>query len=618
MDLVVAAGVAKAGATAGAGAVFKAAIDRVERVVRGPARTVAIKALAALQDYQAYLEDTNERVSTFKTFANPTTPVSVLDHFVTVRFQQKGRKATFNQDDIIEKLIRPARIVISATAGFGKSMVMRYIALSLYEAPRGRVPLFLELRHLNRVTTTDLLTFIHTTYRRVSDIQIESLKQGLQAGAFVLLLDGFDELNHDLRPVVEAQILDLAREFPKCSIVVSGRPDDRFLSWRSFSTMKINPMSKEQAVELITRLDYDSGVKKRFIGKIKKGLFETHESFLSTPLLAILMLLTYEQNANIPDKIHLFYGKAFETLFHKHDALKEQYARARKSGLQVDEFEKVFSVFCLNTYVLEKTEFTKVEILNFIKDALQYEGFNVKAEEYLFDIEEAVCLVMREGPSYFFVHRSFQEYFTALFLGNCPEDIRDDFIDRVSSRYWDSVLPMLFDIASDQIEPSWVIRNVDDYLAEVAHPEVEGKLLPVAARFSGMGFQRRGAEPVSFWTVMPGKYSKFISVMSRFYPQVSDNRAPITFEKIEKFASDNWDNLLCEREREVAIGNETPISIKNVTFDKIPANIIETTGLVELANDEYHKIIEVRKNIDTTQMLKHEFLKNLFKKGAIN
>ena len=611
MAIIETAALVKAGSSAGATAVFKAAIDRAERILKGPAKALAVKALASLHNYQDYLDDTNERVSTFKTFANPTIPVSLLDHFVTVEFDNGKKRSSINQDDVISRVIKPARLVISATAGFGKSMVMRYIALSLYESPRGRIPIFLELRHLNRVTSPDILAYIHSTYRRISDIQIEALRQGLQAGAFVILLDGFDELNHDLRPLIESQILELTREFTQCSIVVSGRPDDRFSSWRSFSTLTIKPMAKHQVVELLNKLEYDAGVKKRFITKVKKGLYETHQSFLSTPLLAILMLLTYEQNANIPDKIHLFYAKAFETLFHKHDALKEQYDRARKSGLQVDEFEKVFAIFCLKTYVLEKTEFTKAELLSFISDAIGYESLTVKSQDYLFDIEEAVCLVMREGTSYFFVHRSFQEYFTAVFLAGCPEDIRDDFIDKVSSRYWDSVLPMLFDMASDQLEPSWVVRKTDSYLSTVGL-NTKSSLSPLHARFSGFSFQKHGADNVQYGLTMPGPYSRYISAMRRFYPQLAQITAEVKFDSIEKFATENWDDLLCNKESVHQIQDGSTLSIKNVTFDKLPLNFTKGTGLDELAEEEFRIIKLIRENVDTTQQAKSEFLNKLF------
>jgi predicted NACHT family NTPase len=604
--------VVKAAASAAANAVFKSAASRVERVAKGPAKGLGIKALALLQSYQTYLDDTNERVSTFKTFASPTQSVSLLDHFVTTEFERaKSKQKPINQDDLIERIIKPARIVVSATAGYGKSMVMRYIALSLYESPRGRIPIFLELRHLNRVTSPDILTFIHSTYRRVSDVQIEALRQGLSAGAFVILLDGFDELNHELRPIIENQILELTREFPSCSIVVSGRPDDRFSSWRTFTTYKIMPMGKSRVVELLNKLEYDSGTKKRFIAKINKGLYETHESFLSTPLLAILMLLTYEQNANIPDKIHLFYAKAFETLFHKHDAMKEQYDRSRKSGLQEDEFERVFAVFCLKTYVLEKTEFTRVELLKTLREAIKFEGLSIPVENYFFDVEEAVCLVMREGTSYFFVHRSFQEYFTAVFLANCPEETRDEFIDQVASRYWDNVLPMLFDMASAQLEPSWVLRKLDEYLTAVSLTD-KSKMHPLVARFAGISFYGKdGASHLH--SLMQGPFSRVIGILRRFYPQISSSKARIEFSKIEKYGQDNWKALVCDEEEVRTFAEPEEVYIKkNVLMSNIPDSTLSETNLISHCVEEYQEIQKIRALISSDQKSKNDFLNKLF------
>jgi hypothetical protein len=612
MDVPIVEGVAlgKLATSSASISVFKSAMSRVEQTVKGPARAVYTKALASLQGYSAYLEDTHNRVSTFKTFANPTQPVSLLDHFVTTEFEIKGRKKKFTQDDLIARLSKPSRLVVQATAGFGKSMVMRYISLALFENPIGLIPIFLELRHLNRVKSPDIVTYIHATYRRVSEVQIEALKQGLKSGAFVMVLDGFDELNHDLRPIIESQILELVKEYPLCSVIVSGRPDDRFLAWREFTTLKIKPMGKLQIIELLNKLEYDSDTKKRFITKIKKGLYETHESFLSTPLLAILMLLTYEQNANIPDKIHMFYAKAFETLFHKHDALKEQYERARKSPLQVDEFEKVFSIFCLKTYVQEKTEFTKTEILSAIRMALEYEKQAAPPADFLFDIEEAVCLMMREGTSYFFVHRSFQEYFTAVFLSNCAQNIRDSFINNVAIRYWDTVLPMLFDMAADQIEPTWVVQRIADYRQAVGFED--GKLSPLAARFEYITLSRGQDGAVHMGRLAAGTWWHFIAIMMRFYPEITYN-GEVHFHPAEKWGQDNWDNLPAEEESFTIAENK--IAIKKVLMKDLPDEVVERMGIAKLAASEYNFVEKIGKRVKKEQGAKNEFLDSLFSRA---
>ena len=440
--------------------IFSNAISRATRGLRGPAKRSKISILAALQGYSKYLDETHSRVATFKTFANPSEPVSVLDHFVDLYLEQRNSDK-IDQTDIVKFANGKSKIVISASAGFGKSMLMRFLALCLYENPQGKIPIFVELRHLNRIPNPDLFDYIHLTYRQHSDVQRAAFEKGLESGMFCFILDGFDELNHEFRPSIEEQILLSAKLYGKNSFIISRRPDERFNSWQSFKAFNILPMTKSQVVQLVRKLNYDKGTKTRFLTQVKSNLYDTHQSFLSTPLLAILMLLTYQENANIPDKIHLFYNRAFETLFHKHDAMKEQYDRRRKSNLQIDDFAKLFSVFCLNSYVQEKTEFTRSEVSKYVTSAIAFFGLEVNAENVIFDMYEAVCLIQKEGLSYFFVHRSFQEYFTALFLANCPDETRDDFLERVNSRPWDNVLGMLYDMAAEQLEPSWIAKKCE-------------------------------------------------------------------------------------------------------------------------------------------------------------
>jgi hypothetical protein len=589
--------------------IFESVASRLTKAFSGPARSAAIKVLASLEGYSAYLAETNERVSMVKTFANPARPVSLFDHFVTTELKHDKKGKAINQDDLIDKLKNPARVVVSATAGYGKSMLMRFMALSLYENPQGRIPIFIELRDLNRVTSPNLITYINAVYKTTNQIGVEAFRQGLQIGAFLLILDGFDEVNHELRKLIEDQILDVARMYPKTSIVVSGRPDDKFLSWRTFEVFKVEPMSKTRVIELINKLEYDRGTKKRFVSKIKSGLFETHQSFLSTPLLAILMLLTFEENANIPDKMHLFYAKAFETLFHKHDAMKEQYERQRKSSLQIDEFEKVFSIFCLNTYVLEKLEFTEVELIKFIRDALTYAQREANPADVLFDLDQAVCLIQKEGTSYFFVHRSFQEYFTAVFLASCPEEVRDEFIERVAARYWDNVLPMLFDMASDQLEPSWVMSNTDLYLQAIDHGRHDDRLNALLARWKWVTFYKSD-EDEGLSHFAPGEFNRYLSVMQRFYPRELSgkykNMSSILLSEVEKHVG-----LEKSKKREVTSGGRI-YKIYEYSLEQIPRQLLDEHHLLDCAYQEVRSIRKLREGLDKQQNARNNFLQKLF------
>ena len=137
------------------------------------------------------------------------------------------------------------------------------------------------------------------------------------------------------------------------------------------------------------------------------------------------MLLTYENYAEIPEKLHIFYSQAFDTLFSIHDATKpEGFKRNLLSGLPSDVFKIVFSTFCFSSYVKGKIEFTHDEIIEELtKAGKKVPNFN--AEKYLEDIKSGVCLIFIDGLNYRFIHRSFQEYFTALYLKNLDDNLQE-------------------------------------------------------------------------------------------------------------------------------------------------------------------------------------------------
>ena len=96
--------------------------------------------------------------------------------------------------------------------------------------------------------------------------------------------------------------------------------------------MRVQPLDLASAVELVRKLPFDDPVKERFVADLHGGLFKSHESFLSNPLLLSIMLLTYSDIAHIPTKLSIFYTQAYESLFQKHDALKGGFRGSGAAG----------------------------------------------------------------------------------------------------------------------------------------------------------------------------------------------------------------------------------------------------------------------------------------------
>lgn len=411
-----------------------------------------------------YLDQTFSRVSKFKTFLKPHQPIDLAENFISMSV--KCGEDKFDESGLIERLSKSGKIVITAPAGRGKSILMRYLALAKYNAPEGSIPLFIELRQLNSITSKDLITFIWSDYGAAKTLTLRKFKSELEKGIFTLILDGFDEVNPEYRGEIERNILDISKDYPEAPIIVSGRPDDVFKSWPQFMLANVLPMTKLQVIALIEGLDYDKGPKQKFLRSIKSGLYEAQESFLSTPLLAILMLMTFEQFAEIPNKIHIFYDNAFETLFRRHDATKSQFLRKTRSGLAIDSFRTLFSAFCALSYVKNDFSFNREKISEYMAKAIKYSDLDCTVDDVLADLIESLCVMQIDGFEYTFVHRSFQEYFCAVFISRSSPDVRKKFISSIISRFSDSVIPMAYEMAPNLVEVDWTAPTIEAILAE--------------------------------------------------------------------------------------------------------------------------------------------------------
>jgi predicted NACHT family NTPase len=399
------------------------------------------------------------RCTKIKTIVSGDSPVDLLTNYVNLNF--RNRDKTIDDYALIDLMWKQGNVVVSGPAGCGKSMFMKYLWISCFVHARDKIPLFIELRQLNNIESIDFVTYLfHSCLSKKQKEARDLFDKAIEEGQFFFILDGFDELTLSKVDVVEREIIKLTND-GKNVVVVSGRPDDRFGAWLTFVTYRVEPLTKKQVVSLIGTIEFDQIVKKKFIAQIKTNLYDKHKDFISRPLLATMMLLTYNSFAEIPDRIHVFYDQAFDTLFSRHDATKEAFKRERYTTYPIDEFKRVFGIFCLVTYVEQETDFTDATIRENIKKAGKIARVSVDADGFLRDLMDAVCVLQRDGLSIVFSHRSFQEYFCAYaFLRLSREEAKPVAL-RLSERRRDNVIPMIFEMNRSLLEDVYVIPMME-------------------------------------------------------------------------------------------------------------------------------------------------------------
>lgn len=404
-----------------------------------------------------------EQCSMIKNILYRDQRVELRSQYTHVQFDHAQSKV--NDSNVVNFLDSHAKIIVSGTAGAGKTMFVKWLTLEAIDrmANHQRIPLYVELRYLTKAEDANAFDafLLSSTSKADKRVSLDRFRVGLNLGQFIIILDAIDEVDKDLRDTVAVQIQQLARNYPNCIVILTTRPDDSVEALLDFRTYRTRPMTKSQVIEVIDKLHYDEVVKSKLMVELEEGLFEKHDEFLSNPLLATIMLLTYDQSANIPTKLTAFYKQAFETLYQRHDAAKGAFRRGHHAGLPLDEYERIFSVFCYDTYVDSRSQFSDSELAEYFTAAKEHYNSPVSTDDLVLDAKKSICVIQRDGLFNTFVHRSFQEYFTALFLSKYTLDDFADLIDGiVMFGPSEHVLKMLLELAPELTEGKWVEPKV--------------------------------------------------------------------------------------------------------------------------------------------------------------
>lgn len=447
--------------------------------------------------YEEYLEKTSNRNRKIKTLIYRHVPQDLYSFYECIGVRYNGK--VISTETVNNLLEIGNKIIITGTGGIGKSTLLRHLFLNTI-AETSYIPVLIEIRMVNTMDVEQISAKTLIYENLVNNgfkIEDEYFDYSMEQGAYVILFDGFDEINREKIQKVTNEITSLSNRYPDNKYIITSRPGDAFVGWNDYIEMQSLELTKKQALELIEKIQFDENVKSIFYKELEEGLFDKYKSFASNPLLLTIMLLTFDNRASIPDKLNDFYEQAFATLFNMHDATKEAYVRDIRSGLGCEDFKMVFAYFCFKSYFTGDNEFNEVRLRSYIQDCQKkFEFIKFSIDEFLIDLTQSVCMLIKEGINYRFTHRSFQEYFAAWYTCKLTDEeqriLLEKWIKESSAIQTDSYFTMLFNLQGEKVNKIILYPGIKKL--ERKYNEVGFSIDLLKYLFSGVSINMRGED----------------------------------------------------------------------------------------------------------------------------
>ncbi len=356
----------------------------------------------------------------------------------------------------IERVISGEKLYILGKPGSGKTTFLKYITIQACIGNIEKTPIYVSLQDLSN-SGQDLLSFIEHQF---DDCGIPDpkpfVKELFGANRAIILLDALDEMRQDKQKMVIHEIKGLLKKYPHMQICLTCRIAAVSYSLEGFTDVEMADFSEIQAQNFIYRwYDDDENRYRRMIAELSNHQNAGLRELTQTPLLLALLCLVFDDLGHFPRRRVDLYKEATDVLLKRWDETRgierdSVYRRLSIADKRQLLMYLAYKYFDTGVYFIHEDDIGK-DIAVFIQKLAPENKKRPDGVSILQSIEAQHGFLVQRGLGiYSFLHLTFQEYFTALYIS---ENIADKNVStllkkRINDRRWDEVFSSINSLLS--------------------------------------------------------------------------------------------------------------------------------------------------------------------------
>ena len=375
-----------------------------------------------------------KEISCVKTLLHRDEAEVITSFYTPQHLELPGNGRTLINDPV--HLDEFQRLIVAGVAGQGKSMLFRYLATQ--DIVHRRLPVFCELRNYGDFPS--LLDLIKSEIENLGLPSDEDLLDIIFASSTTTLyLDAFDEVPLQQQQKARKEIEDFARRHD-VRIRLSSRPSLRIELSNFFRVSRISYLTGKERLTALKNICESRDDWRQMTDELEKSHNDLLQ-LLDTPLMVTLLVLHRRLTSKFPDTEQAFFGDLFEVLLRRHDQTKG-YQRDRYSTVSELGLTKIFDYISFVTRKDGLVELPTTKLRDHCHDGANFYNIHDSGDSVLQDIAEGTNLLLEEGATCRYSHKTIQEFHAARFLVNQTEGDCSRFLLKRVKKWneWEQVL----------------------------------------------------------------------------------------------------------------------------------------------------------------------------------